>query len=116
MKHIENPLIPVGQLYNPVKDLIEDSAWGYHARGCARCAESKWDEAIADFEKAKMIDPEYAYVYWDLAITYQSRDKHRALQEFEQAAILFAKQDNQEMTDACEREASELRQALAPEQ
>ena len=115
MRHIENPLIPVGQPYNPAKDLLEDSAWGYHTRGCARCAENQWDEAIADLEQAKQLDPNYADAYWDLGITYQSRDKHRALQEFEQAAILFSKQDNQDMTDACERGASRLRQALASE-
>ena len=42
----------------------------YYYRGCARVNAMKYDEAIADFEKAIELKPDYADAYFNLGKTY----------------------------------------------
>ena len=42
----------------------------YYYRGCARVNAMKYDEAIADFEKAVELKPDYADAYFNLGRTY----------------------------------------------
>ena len=42
----------------------------YYYRGCAKVNAKKYDEAIADFEKAVELKPDYADAYFNLGRTY----------------------------------------------
>lgn len=42
----------------------------YYHRGCVKVNESKYKEAIADFEKAVELKPDYADAYFNLGRTY----------------------------------------------
>ena len=42
----------------------------YYYRGCARVNAMKYDEAIADFEKAIELKPDYADAYFNMGKTY----------------------------------------------
>ena len=42
----------------------------YYYRGCARVNAMKYDEAIADFEKAVELKPDYADAYFNMGKTY----------------------------------------------
>ena len=42
----------------------------FYYRGCARLNAMKYDEAIADFEKAIELKPDYADAYFNLGRTY----------------------------------------------
>ena len=42
----------------------------YYYRGCARVNAMKYDEAIADFEKAIELKPDYADAYFNIGRTY----------------------------------------------
>jgi tetratricopeptide (TPR) repeat protein len=42
----------------------------YYYRGCARVNAMKYEEAIADFEKAVELKPDYADAYFNLGKTY----------------------------------------------
>lgn len=42
----------------------------YYYRGCARVNAMKYDEAIADFEKAIDLKPDYADAYFNIGRTY----------------------------------------------
>ena len=97
MRHIENPLIPANQPYDPTKDLIENSAWGYYTRGEARCANGQRTLGLEDLEKAKQLNPNDGLIYWSIAIEHQTEDPAKAIYEFQQAAELFEKQGRQDM-------------------
>lgn len=42
----------------------------YYYRGCARINAQKYEDAIADFEKAVSLKPDYADAYFNLGRTY----------------------------------------------
>lgn len=42
----------------------------YYYRGCARINAQKYEDAIADFEKAVALKPDYADAYFNLGRTY----------------------------------------------
>ena len=55
----------------------------YYYRGCARVNAMKYDEAIADFEKAVELKPDYADAYFNLGRTYYMKhDEDKACEYY----------------------------------
>ena len=42
----------------------------FYFRGCSRVNQRKYQEAIADFEQATQLKPDYADAYFNIGITY----------------------------------------------
>jgi tetratricopeptide repeat protein len=61
---------------NPAKDL---QAFGHHHRGVGLLLESKFDDAIVEFNEALRVDPAYVKSYNSRgnALESQRRDRHR---------------------------------------
>ena len=58
----------------------------YYYRGCARVNAMKYDEAIADFEKAVELKPDYADAYFNLGRTYYMKhDEDKACENYKLA-------------------------------
>ena len=58
----------------------------YYYRGCARVNAMKYDEAIADFEKAVELKPDYADAYFNLGRTYYMKhDEDKACEYYKLA-------------------------------
>lgn len=58
----------------------------YYYRGCARVNAGKYDEAIADFEKAVELKPDYADAYFNLGRTYyMKQDEDKACEYYKLA-------------------------------
>ena len=58
----------------------------YYYRGCARVNAMKDDEAIADFEKAVELKPDYADAYFNLGRTYYiMHDEDKACENYKLA-------------------------------
>lgn len=58
----------------------------YYYRGCARLNAMKYDEAIADFEKAIELKPDYADAYFNLGRTYYIKhDEDKACEYYKLA-------------------------------
>ena len=59
----------------------------YYYRGCAKVNERKYQEAIADFEKAVELKPDYADAYFNLGRTYYLlNDEDKACENYKLAA------------------------------
>ena len=59
----------------------------YYYRGCAKTNAQKYEEAIADFEKAVELKPDYADAYFNLGrIYYIMHDEDRACENYQLAA------------------------------
>lgn len=59
----------------------------YYYRGCAKVNEKKYQEAIADFEKAIELKPDYADAYFNLGRTYYLlNDEDKACENYKLAA------------------------------
>ena len=59
----------------------------YYYRGCARVNAQKYEEAIADFEKAVELKPDYADAYFNLGRTYYlMHDEDKACENYKLAA------------------------------
>ena len=58
----------------------------YYYRGCAKVNAMKFDEAIADFEKAIELKPDYADAYFNLGRTYYMKhDEDKACENYKLA-------------------------------
>ena len=58
----------------------------YYYRGCSRTNATKYDDAIADFEKAIELKPDYADAYFNLGITYHLKhDEDKACEYYKLA-------------------------------
>ena len=58
----------------------------YYYRGCARVNAMSYDEAIADFEKAVELKPDYADAYFNLGRTYYiMHDEDKACENYKMA-------------------------------
>lgn len=58
----------------------------YYYRGCAKVNAMKYDEAIADFEKAVELKPDYADAYFNLGRTYYMKhDEDKACENYKLA-------------------------------
>ena len=58
----------------------------YYYRGCARVNALKYDEAIADFEKAIELKPDFADAYFNLGRTYYMKhDEDKACENYKLA-------------------------------
>ena len=58
----------------------------YYYRGCARVNAMSYDEAIADFEKAVELKPDYADAYFNLGRTYYiMHDEDKACENYKLA-------------------------------
>jgi tetratricopeptide (TPR) repeat protein len=59
----------------------------YYYRGCAKINAQKFEEAIADFEKAVELKPDYADAYFNLGrIYYILHDEDKACENYQLAA------------------------------
>lgn len=59
----------------------------YYYRGCARINAKKYEDAIADLEKAVELKPDYADAYFNLGRTYfLLRDEDKACENYKLAA------------------------------
>jgi tetratricopeptide (TPR) repeat protein len=59
----------------------------YYYRGCARINAKKYNEAIADLEKAVELKPDYADAYFNLGRTYyMMQDEDKACEYYKLAA------------------------------
>lgn len=59
----------------------------YYYRGCAKVNEKKYQEAIADFEKAVELKPDYADAYFNLGRTYYLlNDEDKSCENYKLAA------------------------------
>ena len=59
----------------------------YYYRGCAKTNAQKYEEAIADFEKAVELKPDYADAYFNLGrIYYIMHDEDKACENYQLAA------------------------------
>jgi tetratricopeptide (TPR) repeat protein len=59
----------------------------YYYRGCARINAKKYNEAIADLEKAVELKPDYADAYFNLGRTYYlMHDEDKACENYKLAA------------------------------
>ena len=59
----------------------------YYYRGCARVNAKKYQEAIADFEKAIELKPDYADAYFNLGRTYYlMNNEDKACENYKLAA------------------------------
>lgn len=59
----------------------------YYYRGCAKVNAKKYQEAIADFEKAIELKPDYADAYFNLGRTYYLMNKEdKACENYKLAA------------------------------
>lgn len=59
----------------------------YYYRGCAKVNAKKYKEAVADFEKAIELKPDYADAYFNLGRTYiMMNDKDKACEYYKLAA------------------------------
>ena len=59
----------------------------YYYRGCAKVNEKKYQEAIADFEKAIELKPDYADAYFNLGRTYYLlNDEDKSCENYKLAA------------------------------
>ena len=55
----------------------------YYYRGCAKVNALKYDEAIADFEKAIELKPDYADAYFNIGIAYHLKlDEDKACEYY----------------------------------
>lgn len=58
----------------------------YYYRGCARVNAMKYDEAIADFEKAIALKPDFADAYFNMGCTYfLMKDEDKACENYKLA-------------------------------
>ena len=58
----------------------------YYYRGCAKVNSMKYDEAIADFEQAVTLKPDYADAYFNLGRTYYMKhDEDKACEYYKLA-------------------------------
>ena len=58
----------------------------YYLRGCAKVNAMKYDEAIADFEKAIELKPDYADAYFNIGRTYYiMHDEDKACENYKMA-------------------------------
>lgn len=87
-------------LENPEDNLISENAQGYYLRATMRLKENRTEDAITDLKIAKGKDPDYAFSYWLLGLTYTKNNKALAITELKQAAKLFHKQGITEMENA----------------
>jgi tetratricopeptide (TPR) repeat protein len=61
----------------------------YYNRGIAGLAAKRWDEAIADFQRVKTIDPKIEQAYYNAGTAYISLGRYQeAINEFDRAIAL----------------------------
>ena len=58
----------------------------YYYRGCAKANAKKYEEAIADFEKAVALKPDYADAYFNMGrVYYMMQDEDKACEYYKLA-------------------------------
>ena len=65
----------------------------YYNRGVVYVNQKKWELALADFNKAIAINPDFSQFYYNRGIIYyQLGDKQKAIENFKQSAQLYLDQ------------------------
>jgi Flp pilus assembly protein TadD len=74
--------------------LIEESATGYGKRGSARYNKGRFDEAIADFDKALELDPTITSCWLLKGLTYRKQGNLEGAREAYSAAADLLEKNN----------------------
>ncbi len=73
----------------------------YYYRGCARVNALKYDEAIADFEKAVELKPDYADAYFNLGRTYYMKHDEDKACEYYKLAEQYGRPNLEDFLKRC---------------
>ena len=73
----------------------------YYYRGCARVNAIKYDEAIADFEKAVELKPDYADAYFNLGRTYYMKHDEDKACEYYKLAEQYGRPNLEDFLKRC---------------
>ena len=73
----------------------------YYYRGCAKVNASKHREAIADFEKAVELKPDYADAYFNLGRTYYMLNDEDKACEYYQLAAKYGRPNLEDYLKRC---------------
>lgn len=73
----------------------------YYYRGCARVNAAKYDEAIADFEKAVELKPDYADAYFNLGRTYYMKNDEGMACEYYKLAEKYGRPNLEDYLKRC---------------
>ena len=73
----------------------------YYYRGCAKVNAMKYDEAIADFEKAIEIKPDYADAYFNLGRTYYLKNDEDKACEYYKLAEQYGRPNLEDYLRRC---------------
>lgn len=73
----------------------------YYYRGCAKVNAMKYDEAIADFEKAVELKPNYADAYFNLGKTYYLKHNEDKACEYYKLAKKYGRPNLEDYLNRC---------------
>lgn len=73
----------------------------YYYRGCARVNALKYNEAIADFEKAVELKPDYADAYFNLGRTYYMKHDEDKACEYYKLAEQYGRPNLEDFLKRC---------------
>lgn len=73
----------------------------YYYRGCAKVNGKKYNEAIADFEKAVELKPDYADAYFNLGRTYYLLSKEDKACEYYKLADRYGRPNLEDYLKRC---------------
>ena len=73
----------------------------YYYRGCARVNAAKYDEPIADFEKAVELKPDYADAYFNLGRTYYMKNDEGMACEYYKLAEKYGRPNLEDYLKRC---------------
>jgi len=73
----------------------------YYYRGCAKVNAMKYDEAIADFEKAIELKPDYADAYFNLGRTYYMKNDEDKACEYYKLADKYGRPNLEDYLKRC---------------
>ena len=73
----------------------------YYYRGCARVNAAKYDEAIADFENAVELKPDYADAYFNMGRTYYMKNDEDKACEYYKLADKYGRPNLEDYLKRC---------------
>lgn len=74
----------------------------YYLRGCAKVNLTKYQEAIADFEQATTLKPDYADAYFNIGITYHLMNDEDSACEYYKLADKYGRPNLEDYLKRCD--------------